>query len=466
MDGASIIAAVDAVARETTLFASVGFILGGLDDLAVDAIYLTRCRAILRSESHRIASLGELAPAPTPPLAIFIAAWDEANVIGQMLRHALERIDYPDYQIHVGTYPNDRATIAAVAQVAECDSRVRLVVGPTEGPTTKADCLNAVWRAMLRDEANGRPLPTAVIVHDAEDVVHRDELRVQAALIRDHDLVQLPVVPLMDSGSRLVAGHYGDEFAEAHGKMLPVRHAIGAALPLAGVGCGVRTEMLRRLADERGDGPFDGSSLTEDYEMGLTISRLGGRAVFARITEYPGGPAIAVRAFFPARLDSAVRQKARWMVGIALAGWDRIGWGGRGEIADHWMRMRDRRALVAVLVLMAGYIGVVSTGIAILAHYATGIAAPPVSDALHWLLTGTFALLSWRLAMRAWFTGRLYGWREAAWSLPRAMVGNFVSLLAARRAVTRYIAMLFGSPPVWDKTDHRFPDIEAESARQ
>ena len=67
-------------------------------------------------------------------------------------------------------------------------------------------------------------------------------------------------------------------------------------------------------------------------------------------------------------------------------------------------------------------------------------------------------LLGWRIAMRMGFTGRAYGWREACWSVPRFVVGNYVALLAARRALSRYVAMLRGAPPVWDKTRHAFPD--------
>ncbi|SFP98446.1 glycosyltransferase family 2 protein [Sphingomonas rubra] len=55
----------------------------------------------------------------------------------------------------------------------------------------------------------------AVVFHDAEDVVHPDELRVFDALVDDHAAVQLPVLPLMKKGARFVGGHYGDEFAEA-----------------------------------------------------------------------------------------------------------------------------------------------------------------------------------------------------------------------------------------------------------
>ena len=82
-----------------------------------------------------------------------------------------------------------------------------------------------------------------------------------------------------------------------------------------------------------------------------------------------------------------------------------------------------------------------------------------------WLVGVNGALLGWRLAMRMAFTGAIYGWREALWSLPRAFVGNVISLLAARRAIMRYGAMLRGHPPVWDKTAHAFPDLSGE-ARQ
>ncbi len=199
------------------------------------------------------------------PFAIFVAAWDEAAVIGGMLTAAVRRFDYPDYRIYVGTYPNDPATIAAARAVAALDPRVRVIVGERDGPTTKADCLNTVWHALMRDEAAGR-ITRAVVLHDAEDVVHPAELTVFDALIDDHALVQLPVLPLVRRGS-LISGHYADEFAYAHSVQQPVRAMLGAAMPLAGTGCAIATGMLRAIAAERGDAPFDASSLTEDYEL-------------------------------------------------------------------------------------------------------------------------------------------------------------------------------------------------------
>src|SRR3546814_1272935 len=62
-------------------------------------------------------------------IAIFVAAWDESRVIGAMLATALARIEHPNYRLYVGTYPNDRATIDAVIEVARRDARVRLEIG-------------------------------------------------------------------------------------------------------------------------------------------------------------------------------------------------------------------------------------------------------------------------------------------------------------------------------------------------
>ncbi len=272
-------------------------------------------------------------------LAIFVPAWDEAGVIGRMLVHAQAAFGEADYRLYVGCYPNDPATIAAVRAAA--GPRVRLVIGPAPGPTSKADCLNRIWERMLADEPADGVAFKAVVLHDAEDVVHSAELALFDALIERHDLVQLPVVPLIDPGSRFVSGHYLDEFTEAHGKELVVRAGLGASLPSAGVGCAISREALAALAADCG-APFDPDSLTEDYELGLRLRMLGRRGAFVRLPAGPGRGVIATREYFPATLDAAVAQKARWMTGIALAGWDRLGWA--GGLAERWMRLRDRQS--------------------------------------------------------------------------------------------------------------------------
>ena len=458
----SVGAAVDLVLRETLLFAALGILIGGIDDLAIDLGYVFI--RVFQRRPQPEDTVRELAPRRHKRLAIFVAAWDESAVIGAMLRTALTRFDHPDYRIYVGTYPNDRATIDAVAAVAECDRRVRLVIGAAPGPTTKGDCLNTLWRALVRDEAAGSQRSDAVVLHDAEDVVHPEELHVFDEMIDHYATVQLPVLPLIHRGSRLISGHYCDEFAESHAKQLVVRAALGAGVPLAGVGCAIAREALDGLAAARDGTPFDANSLTEDYEIGLTVSHAGGRGVFARRNGSDGKP-IAVRAYFPASLPAAVRQKARWMTGIALAGWDRIGWTRWSDWREHWMRMRDRRAPLAVLVLCAAYLSFLVWGVSQICHWLAGNAPPQPSSAMRALLVANGAVMGWRLAMRVAFTGRTYGWREGLLAIPRVFVANLIAMLAARRALVLYVAMLIDGAPRWDKTAHVFPDTVPD-ARQ
>ncbi len=449
-------AAVDAVLREAMLFAAIGLLVGGLDDLLVDGLFVVRRIWRRRRPSWSVAMLRRLRAGR---IVVFVPAWDEQAVIGAMLGRALERYRHPDYRIHVGLYPNDPGTIAAVEAVAARDGRVRAVIGTAPGPTTKAACLNTLWHDLV---ATGTVADTrAIALHDAEDLVHPDELTVFDALIGDHAVVQLPVMPLVKPGSPFVSGHYLDEFAEAHGKQLPVRTFVGAGMPLAGTGCAVAPWIVARLAAMRGGDPFDSASLVEDYELGLRIAELGGRGVFAAVTDDHGGP-VAVRAYFPATLAAAVRQKARWITGIALAGWDRTGWARPLAVIDHWMRARDRRAPLAVLVLLSAYVAILAWLASAALHGWTGEAtATALADPVRMLLPVNAALLAWRVVIRAVFTGRAAGWRQALWSVPRIVVGNVVLLLAAARAVWRYAGMLRGIAPAWDKTTHHFPEREA-----
>jgi len=325
------------VAAELALFAGVGFLFFAVNDLIVDLIYFARriWRSLRVYRRHRRAFASYYLFNRNPGLfAIFIPAWDESMVIASMLKATLQRLDYDRYRIFVGHYRNDPATAAAIRSVV--DARVQPVEIPVDGPTTKADCLNHLYDALLRYEQANQCKVKAVVLHDAEDVVHPLELRTFDGLIDRAALIQLPVLPLPDPNSRWIAGHYCDEFAEAHIKELVVREAVGAAIPLAGVGCAIARKPLARLASMQDGKPFALGSMTEDYELGLKLGALGLKTMFVRIRVQPGHPGVvASRGHFPATIGAAVRQKARWLGGIALSGWDRLGWS--GGIGERWI---------------------------------------------------------------------------------------------------------------------------------
>ena len=442
------------IAAELALFAGVGFLLFATNDLAVDLIYFGRSiwRSLTVYTRYPRAFASYFVFTKNPGLiAILIPAWDESAVIASMLRATLDRLDYDHYRIFVGSYRNDPATKAAIASVG--DPRVEAVEVGADGPTTKADCLNHLYDALVEYELAHECEAKAIVLHDAEDVVHRFELRIFDSLIGRAGVIQLPVLPLPDPHSRWISGHYCDEFAEAHIKELVVREAIGAAVPLAGVGCAIERRALTRLAAMQDGKPFAGASMTEDYEIGLRLGALGLKTMFVRIPTQPGDRAVvASRGHFPATLGSAVRQKARWLGGIALAGWDRLGWS--GGIGERWMRMRDRRGPLAALLLLAAY------GAAFLwsqLWLAEALGAPiqaRLSPGLLTLLTINGWLLAWRILMRAAFTTAAYGLGEGLLSIPRVVVGNVIAMLAAARAVSLHLG---GGAKRWDKTRHIFP---------
>ncbi|WP_235889262.1 glycosyl transferase family protein [Glacieibacterium frigidum] len=446
--------------RELLAFAAVGIALCSLDDLFVDAVFLVRLgwrRATVYRRNLR-ASADSLDPAAPGRFAIIVPAWDEAAVIGAMLRDLTARLDHPAYRVFVGVYPNDPTTAAAVAGVG--DPRIEIITCARSGPTTKADCLNHLWRALLADEGrHGRF--KAVVLHDAEDVVDALELRVFDHLIPRLGMVQLPVVPLVDARSRWIAGHYMDEFAENHLKDMAVREALGAAVPSAGVACAIERTMLGRIADQAGGEPFDAACLTEDYELGLKIKALGGRGALVRIKGRTG--VVATREHFPGDLESALRQKSRWLLGIALGGWDRLGW--RSGWADRLMLMRDRKAIVSALLTVIGYVAGLFAliDVALVGAVSGTKGFAPLVAPGSWLATVlafTSIVLGWRLTMRAVLSGHVNGWREGLRSVPRVVVGNMINALAALRATRRYVSMRRGrSTLVWDKTAHRFPGV-------
>ena len=442
------------VAAELALFAGVGFLLFAINDVAVDIIYFVRRlwrSATVYSRFPRAFASG-LAPTAEPGfIVIFIPAWDEASIIASMLRATLKRIDHPNYRIFVGHYRNDPATAAAISSVV--DERIEKVTVEVDGPTTKADCLNHLYDALIDYElVTGRSVK-AVVLHDAEDVVHPLELSTFDRLIDRAGVIQLPVLPLIDPSSRWISGHYCDEFAEAHIKEMVVREAVGASIPLAGVGCAIAREPLARLAAMHEGHPFAGGSMTEDYELGLRVGALGLKTMFVRIPATPGDRGVvASRGHFPASLGCAVRQKARWLGGIALAGWDRLGWS--GGLGERWMRLRDRRGPLAALLLFAAY------GAALLwsqLWLAEALGAPVqarLDPTLVTLLQVNGWLLGWRVLMRACFTASAYGFAQGLLSIPRLVVGNVIAVLAAARAISIHLG---GGPKRWDKTRHIFP---------
>lgn len=437
--------------HELILFAASFFMLGAIDEIAVDGAYVW-LRLTGRVKTRRIANSDYVGRPLAGRCAIFIPAWQESAVIAATIAHARAMWPQTDVRFYIGCYENDEATCAAAKAGALGDPRVRIVRHSVGGPTCKADCLNRLYHALCADEARDGMRARMVVLHDAEDMVDPAALALLDEAMDTAEFVQLPVMALPAPGSPFVSGHYTDEFAESHAKAMVMRSALGQGIPGAGVGCAVARPVLAALDRRRsGAGPFAAGALTEDYELGLEIARMGGRTRFLRVRTICGR-LVATRAYFPTRIASAIRQKARWIHGIAFQSWDRRGW--QGSVGALWMQLRDRRGPLAALLLALAYLLLVLGALEMILSHLGLITLPPLPPAITTLLWLNLAALVWRLAFRALFTAREFGPWQGLLSVPRVVVSNTVAIVAARRALTAYIAALRGAPAAWDKTEH------------
>ena len=467
-----------------TAVVGVVFLISGIDDLFIDICYLARVLYKRLFVAPRYPALREqaLRARPEQPIAVMIPAWQESSVIRQMLLNTRSRLDYTNYVIFVGTYPNDPATAHEVDGLEEVGARVIRVTVPHPGPTNKADCLNWIYHAIRRYEAVEGIAFQIFVMQDCEDVIHPLCYRLFNYLIPRKDMVQLPVLSLERRWREFTGGHYLDEFAQLHYKDLVVRELLDRSLPAAGVGVAFSRRALAAVAAANRGEIFSTKSLTEDYDFGFRLKRLGMRQIFVKFEVVRDlvvrGDAesssrrtrrvrelVGVREYFPATLRSAIRQKSRWVIGIAMQGWSHLGWS--SDWRTNYMLYRDRKSLITNLATVAGYlvVGVVLSVWVMQWLWPDAYRFPPIvqrGSTLWYMLLINFALLALRVSQRAYCVWRLHGYRQAALSIARIAWANFVNFAATVRAMRLYLRYLrTGRAIAWDKTDHIYPALES-----
>ncbi|OYX04235.1 MAG: type II secretion system protein E, partial [Rhizobiales bacterium 32-66-8] len=261
---------------------------------------------------------------------------------------------------------------------------------------------------------------------------------------------------------------------------LPVRESLSGMVPSAGVGTCFSRKALLALCADTDNQPFNTESLTEDYDIGLRLTKMNMRSIFVRYPvqyrvlrkswfgtgdrETTVTMALCVREFFPDTFRTAYRQKARWTLGIALQSWRQLGW--PGSLATKYLLFRDRKSIVTSLVSILAYVLLLNF---LVFYLAAGMGVgverfPPVfanSSFMMFVLTFNFVALSLRIVQRYYFVARIYGWQQGLLSLPRMVVGNAVNFMATLRAWKLFLAsLIFNTKVTWDKTTHAFPSGE------
>ncbi|MGH8338488.1 MAG: glycosyltransferase, partial [Gammaproteobacteria bacterium] len=258
---------MDALVVACLLPLALYLLVSGIDDLFVGltCVYDWALRRMRGHRAVRRPDERQLQALPEKRVAIFVPAWHEDGVIVSMVSHNIAAIRYQNYDFFVGVYPNDRATLRAVEELAERFDNVHLATCPHDGPTSKADCLNWTYQRMTLYEEEHPARFDLMVTHDAEDLVHPDALRWINFYAEEYDFVQIPVLALPTPPTEWTHGVYCDEFAEYQTKDVPARKILGAFLPSNGVGTAYSRAALEKLALAESNRVFDPGCLTEDY---------------------------------------------------------------------------------------------------------------------------------------------------------------------------------------------------------
>jgi hypothetical protein len=198
--------------------------------------------------------LSRLADQPdVPTYTILCPLYREANVAPDLVA-ALARIDYPSSALDIKLIVegDDVDTMAAALALAG-PAHIEVVIVPACAPRTKPKALNAGLARALGDY---------VVVYDAEDRPHPQQLRAALAAFEDGgpDLacVQAPLsIDNADASwlSRQFAAEYAIQFRE----VLPLLAHLNLPLPLGGTSNHFRTEALRQ------SGGWDPFNVREKY---------------------------------------------------------------------------------------------------------------------------------------------------------------------------------------------------------
>lgn len=454
------------------------FVISGIDEFFIDICYFTRkiYRILFIRTRHKRLTEAQLLAKPEQAIAMMLPCWDESAVIRRMLENTLTTMNYSNYVIFVGTYPNDPATQREVDLVRERFDNVERIVTPKDGPTSKADCLNWLYKGIqVFEEDHGKKFDI-FLMEDSEDILHPLLLKLCNYVIPTLDMIQLPVHPMARKWTDFTGNHYMDEFAETHTRDIVVREALTGAIPSAGVGTGFSRQGLKNMAAAKKHLLFDINSLTEDYDFGLKAKEFGLKQGFVRQwiwrpkmvkSIFTGKPKekqvreyISIKEFFPNTMKTAIRQKTRWVMGIALQGWTTVGW--RGNLAFRYMLVRDRKPIITNL---ANFIGNILFLI-ILSLFAYNVITeqyrlPPLVDDTPLsiaLVSACLFFLFLRIFMRIMVVYITYGWYQSLLAVPRLFWANVINFIATNRAIFIYTkTKITGQKATWDKTAHVYP---------
>ncbi|MFH7595206.1 glycosyltransferase [Streptomyces racemochromogenes] len=363
--------------------------------------------------------------ADLPSYTVLVPAYQEAGVIGGLVRH-LAALDYPSDRLEVLILVerHDPDTTRAVL-AADPPPFVRVVQLPPGPPQTKPRSVN-LGLMLARGEL--------LVIFDAEDRPDPAQLRHVAARFaargRQLACVQARLL-FRNPADNWLTKQFAMEYALRFGISLPGLARLRLPIPLGGTSNHFRTDTLRDL------GGWDAWNVTEDADLGMRCAALGYRTETIETITWEEA------------LDTIgpfVRQRTRWFKGFLMT------------TAVHTRNPRHtlrRFQASGILVLL----GIVAAGpvTALVQPLITALTVAAVFDR-SWSSAGS-ALMLPVLAAQAgsaalWIAITFAAARRARLAAPWHAV--FVPLYALLWSVAawRAVHQLAVAPFTWEKTPH------------
>lgn len=276
------------------IYAHTTLALNGLHAVAL-ALFACAIAWRLLAASSLAPTLSRLAePMRWPIYTILCPLYREANVAPDLIT-ALSRLDYPHAALDIKLLieGDDVDTLVAALAVAHAP-HIEIVAIPPARPRTKPKALNA-GLARARGEF--------VVVYDAEDRPHPQQLRAALAAFEDGGVelacVQAPLA-IDNAHASWIARQFAAEYAIQFREMLPLLARLGLPLPLGGTSNHFRTKALRAV------GGWDSYNVTEDADLGYRMAR-------ERLRAGVIGPPTWEEA--PITFGAWLNQRTRWIKG-------------------------------------------------------------------------------------------------------------------------------------------------------
>jgi len=231
---------------------------------------------------------------------------------------------------------------------------------------------------------------------------------------------------------------------------------------------------------------FNPNSLTEDYEIGIKLGKRGARQIILiqyveriiskkRLLRRGVRPKkikelVATRAFFLTEFRKAMRQRARWVYGIAWQGLRNIGW--EKSLKFNYALLRDRVAFFANFLYLLGYLLIIYVAVVagVRRFFRPDFVLPPLvgRGEIWWQLAiVVMFFFFWRLLMRFIFVNKVYGLGHALVTPIKMVVGNVLNIASSGLAMLWLIRALHtGREQGWIKTEHEFPAEKLEAFRR